>query len=157
MDRNLRIELMMSYRRLQLQFKALIKSISEIHGCADIHLLLLSMLICHQEISLRQLAELAGVSESMASIAVDELVTRGWVNRVRSSEDRRRLVLRLRTEGAQFLHHVMGEGSQFDEIISQVFDLTEPEAQFLMQLNERMLGNLQRELGLFQSISGLQG
>ncbi|MCL6517447.1 MarR family transcriptional regulator [Alicyclobacillus sp.] len=156
MDRNLRIELMMSYRRLQLQFKALIKSISEMHDCADIHLLLLSMLICHQEISLRQLAELAGVSESMASIAVDELVTRGWVDRIRSSEDRRRLILRLRTEGAEFLHKVMGEHSQFDEIISQVFDFTEPEAHFLIQLNERMLGNLRHEIELFQFTDGIK-
>ncbi|WP_026975042.1 MarR family winged helix-turn-helix transcriptional regulator [Alicyclobacillus contaminans] len=145
LDSRLRIELLMSYRRLQLQFKATARAFAARVGLTEFHLFVLSALVEHQEISLRQLAELIATSESQASVTVDELVERGCIHRVRAKEDRRRLVLRLSETGEGLLRDVFGENSPFQRMMTRVMDISEEEAKFLIHLNQRILVNLQRE------------
>ncbi|MCL6599139.1 MAG: MarR family transcriptional regulator [Alicyclobacillus macrosporangiidus] len=145
LDRELRIQLMMSYRKLHFAFKNKVRLLAEAFGLNESHFLMLSALAHHEEISLRQLAALIATSESQASIAVEELVVRGCIDRIRKPGDRRRLVLRLTDAGRQVLCQAFAENSPIDQEMSRIFDLSQEEAELLIHLNQRILANLQRE------------
>lgn len=69
------------------------------------HLRTLSML-AHRSWNLTQLAEHQGVSPATLSRSISTLMERGWVDRSRDPEDRRRVCLGLTTEGSRVLGEV---------------------------------------------------
>jgi len=67
---------------------------------------LLSLVRAHPDLTLRELAALERISPPSLSGHVDRLETAGLLERVRSTDDRRRVVLRLTPAGAQLTRRV---------------------------------------------------
>lgn len=144
-DKKKRFELALSYRRLQHKMRNVFRKYVNLDGLTEIQLLILKILDVHDALSLRELAEYIICSEGQTSLTVEELTDMGLVCRVRSEEDRRRVILTLTKEGAAKLDAITGGGSDYARVMSRVFDLSEEEIDVLIKLNNRLIRNLATE------------
>ena len=99
-------------------------------GVSMSHLYLMSMLERHGELPMSRIAELLDVSVSNATGVIDRMEERGLVERVRVSDDRRVVHVRVTGTGRQALADV--EVLQ-DEVLARVLD----------KLDDRQLSRLQ--------------
>jgi DNA-binding MarR family transcriptional regulator len=73
------------------------------HNIAPVHFRILQML-AHTDCNISELAERQGVSLPSISATAQTLVDRGWLERNRSSDDRRVVNLNVTEEGRRVLH-----------------------------------------------------
>lgn len=76
---------------------------SQIYHTAHFHLL---WMLEHRAYSLSELAEMRSVSLPTISNSITILEERGWVQRVRSAEDRRKIAVEITEAGQEMLNHI---------------------------------------------------
>ncbi|MBT2517602.1 MarR family transcriptional regulator [Streptomyces sp. ISL-90] len=90
-------------------------------------------------ISLRTLGELIVCEVGSPSRAVDLLVTRGWVERMPSSRDRRSIELSLSASGRALLPRVRKATAQIDALLEE--SIGSRDAARLLEALQRVLGD----------------
>lgn len=85
--------------------KAMRKLYSEIRpeGMPKSHFRLLNVLLHHPGHPMKYYVEKVVMKKSNFTLLIDEFIEKGWVQRVRSEEDRRVVILELTDEGRQYL------------------------------------------------------
>ncbi|MCL6636768.1 MAG: MarR family winged helix-turn-helix transcriptional regulator [Alicyclobacillus sp.] len=141
----LRFEVMTSYRTLFLAWRAAIRKCATENQLTETQLFTLKFLDVHSEASLRELSQGIDCTESKASAIIDQLTEMKLVHRVRSVQDRRRLVLTLTDVGRQRLQQVMGAGSKLEGIVNRALDLPEADLRTLIRLNHLIVSQLRQE------------
>lgn len=111
-------------------------------GLSGAQLFVLHHLSGHDGLSLNELAERTLTHQSSVSVVVQRLVERGFVSRVRSEQDARRIELSLTRAGRALLNK-SPEAAQ-DQIIEAVQRMSEKDRKAL----SRSIGLLISELGL---------
>ena len=108
-------------------------------------LFLLLLLVRRQECTMSELAEGIHVPMSTATGMADRLVRRGYVNRERSEDDRRIVVLRLSEKGLEAAAQFKVVLSRYIALVAE--DLTTEEQQALVSIVMKTLRKLESEAG----------
>lgn len=147
MEVDLRYELVNSYRELYKALMTLLRSASEAAGLSLVEFFALKMVLEQSGLSLGELAEALMMAESKCSVMVDQLYRRGLLDRTRSAEDRRRVVLQLTEAGQAALNRLFGPDAPLRKALEDSLDL-EPEAlRRLIEANRRLTENLRKYRG----------
>jgi DNA-binding MarR family transcriptional regulator len=147
MEVDLRYELVNSYRELYKALMTLLRSACESAGLSLLEFFALKMVLEQSGLSLGELAEALLMAESKCSVVVDQLYRRGLLDRTRSAEDRRRVVLQLTDAGRAALSRLFSPGAPLRKALEDSLDL-EPEAlRRLIEANRKLTENLRRYRG----------
>lgn len=128
-------------RRLVGTLQSSARAVEQRTGVTNAQLFLLRALEERRQLSLGELAELAGTQQSTASLVVKRLVRSGLVRRQLSPEDGRRVLLSLTPRGRTKLRHAPVPATA--RLLEALEGLTAPELRALT----RGLEALERELG----------
>ncbi len=110
------------------------------HGLSFTQWLVLKILSNDQPLSLLELSGRIGFDPGTVSRAVDDLHGEGLVDRERSTQDRRAIVLTLTPQGRKFVH--INSPIALGELNALLEDFTRAEADLLIGLLQRMLAKL---------------
>jgi DNA-binding MarR family transcriptional regulator len=147
MEVDLRYELVNSYRELYKALMTLLRSACEAAGLSLLEFFALKMVLEQSGLSLGELAEALMMAESKCSVVVDQLYRRGLLDRTRSSEDRRRVVLQLTDAGQAVLSRLFSPGAPLRKALEDSFDLEPAALRRLIEANRKLTENLRRYRG----------
>jgi len=95
------------------------------------------------EQSQRELSKRMQINDSSAMRLVDRLEREGWVNRIRSNEDRRVFKLVLTEEGKTLIEKLMPIGEEFNHVL--VKDIDPKEMEIFLKVQHKMLENVMND------------
>ncbi|RIV18604.1 MarR family transcriptional regulator [Alicyclobacillaceae bacterium I2511] len=144
-ERELPMELFLSYRELYQEWRGLLRTCAQEAQLSELQLIVLKMLNAHSELGVNAVATAVMCSQSQASMIITQLSELGLVERMRSDTDRRRVHLRVTSEGVARLALIFGPNSLLMNTIVRVFSLPEAELEDLLRLNRIVMRNLQLE------------
>ena len=141
----LQLDLLLSYRQLKRALREVFSHIASQNELTELQAMILKALQDNANIGLNELSSAVLCSEGQASTVIEQLVHMGLVSRERSTEDRRRITLEVTDSGEQRLHLMFGSESRFLDVMTRVFSLPERDLEYLIQMNQRIIQNLQSE------------
>lgn len=92
-----------SFRSLVKALRIADRASVRAHGLGSAQIFVLHQLRDHSPLSINQLAALTSTDQSSVSVVVDKLARRGYLQRVRSQEDARRVEVTLTPKGRRLL------------------------------------------------------
>jgi len=95
------------------------------------------------EQSQRELSKRMQINDSSAMRLVDRLEREGWVNRIRSNEDRGLFKLVLTEEGKTLIEKLMPIGEEFNHVL--VKDIDPKEMEIFLKVQHKMLENVMND------------
>ncbi len=98
-----------------------------------------------EEVSPSDLADRVGVTRATMTGLLDTLARDGWVERVQHNEDRRRVVVRLTSEGLEQLGRILP--GYFREVSGIMADLSEEERETLIKVLGRVREGISAHTG----------
>ncbi|MBX5466918.1 MAG: MarR family transcriptional regulator [Firmicutes bacterium] len=147
MDSDLRYDLVRSYRDLYKVLMTIFRQACEAVGLSLLEASILKTVEDHPGLSLGELADALFMAESKCSVAVEQLHRQGLVERTRSAEDRRRVVLSLTPAGRAAVNRLFGEGAPLRRILEASLDLSGEEMRRLIAANRTLTENLRKHRG----------
>ncbi|MBL0389189.1 MarR family transcriptional regulator [Tumebacillus sp. ITR2] len=141
-------EIIASFRELKRVFFRLVHQDAEAVGITPVQLMVIRNLAQHQDITLNELAEKTQLTASTMSGVVERLVKAGLVERERSEQDRRALVLHVTDAGREKLSVAFGPQSTFQRrLAAGRHRLSEEEIRELLRLHHELITILTTEEG----------
>ena len=104
---------------------------------------ILNTIYASPDITLTEITEKLQLSKSTVSINVEDLVNLGFVERKPSAEDRREIYLRLTTAGQELSKKSCQNAPSYRAMMFALEKLSEENTQFLLQIHNRLLNDLQ--------------
>jgi DNA-binding MarR family transcriptional regulator len=140
-------EMITSFRELKRAYYRLLQQDAEAVGVTSLQLMVIRALSQHENLTLRELADRMQLTASTMSGVVDRLVKAGLVERDRSTEDRRALVLHLTEAGREKLEIAFGPQSTVYRRLTGENRLSERDVQELLRLHQAFIKLLTVEEG----------
>ncbi len=131
-----------SFREVHREFLRILREEAVVHDLTPLQLMVLLIVSLHPEISLGELSEKLQMTNSTISGVIDRLVASDLLLRERSPEDRRTIVLRLKTEGQAKVDHVLN-GSAIIKKMSRLAEIPQREIAELTRIHKLILNKLE--------------
>ncbi|UFU01485.1 MarR family transcriptional regulator (plasmid) [Radiobacillus kanasensis] len=143
MDKNEKINrIIQSFRAVNRNFLIHVRSNAKDLGVTTLQLQILRILHESPDIGLIELANKVATSKSTVSETVERLVKAGYIERNRSMQDRRALVMRLTEDGV--LQKVEAY-KEYMERLSGLHALDDHEVELLLSLHEKIIKNIKTD------------
>ncbi|PWK09594.1 MarR family winged helix-turn-helix transcriptional regulator [Tumebacillus permanentifrigoris] len=140
-------EIIASFRELKRAYYRLVQLDAEAVGVTTLQLMVMRKLSQHESLTLSELAEGMQLTPSTMSGVVDRLAKAGLIERDRSTQDRRALVLHLTEAGRGKLEIAFGPQSTIYRRLTGENRLSEQDTQELLRLHQAYIKLLTIEEG----------
>ncbi|EGL19177.1 MULTISPECIES: MarR family transcriptional regulator [Paenibacillus] len=131
-----------SFREVNQTIKRILRTNAEAMGLSHVQFTILRLLQNCPDTNVTELAERIQQTNSSVSVAIEQLVGMGLVNRIRSDEDRRNVKLNLTDRGTEKVRLSMNEDSHLYKQLVRILEVPPQEIQNMLDTHQKILDRL---------------